>query len=32
MMRHGFGSHPLGQKDSVARERRESRVGEIFRG
>jgi 6-phosphogluconate dehydrogenase len=31
MMRHGFGGHPLDPKDSVARERRESRVGEIFR-
>jgi 6-phosphogluconate dehydrogenase len=31
MMRHGFGGHPLGPKDSIARERRESRVGEIFR-
>jgi 6-phosphogluconate dehydrogenase len=31
MMRHGFGGHPLGPQESVARERRESRVGEIFR-
>ena len=31
MMRHGFGGHPLGPKDSIATERRESRVGEIFR-
>jgi 6-phosphogluconate dehydrogenase len=31
MMRHGFGGHPLGPKDSIARERRDSRVGEIFR-
>jgi 6-phosphogluconate dehydrogenase len=31
MMRHGFGGHPLGPQESIARERRESRVGEIFR-
>ena len=31
MMRHGFGGHPLGPKDGIARERREGRVGEIFR-
>src|SRR5688572_22670590 len=31
MMRHGFGGHPLGRKDSVARERGDSRVGEICR-
>ena len=31
MMRHSFGGHPRGPKDSVARERRESRVGDIFR-
>ena len=31
MMRHGFGGHPLGREDGVAQERRESRVGEIFR-
>jgi 6-phosphogluconate dehydrogenase len=31
MMRHGFGGHPLGPKESIARERREGRVGEIFR-
>ena len=31
MMRHGFGGHPLGPKDSIAHERREGRVGEIFR-
>ena len=26
-MRHGFGGHPLGRDDDVARERREGRVG-----
>jgi len=31
MMRHGFGGHPLGPKESIARERREGRVGEIVR-
>ena len=31
MMRRGFGGHPLGADERVARERRESRVGEIFR-
>ena len=31
MMRHGFGGHPLAPQESIARERRESRVGEIFR-
>jgi 6-phosphogluconate dehydrogenase len=31
MMRHGFGGHPLGPKESIAQERRESRVGEIVR-
>jgi 6-phosphogluconate dehydrogenase len=30
-MRHGFGGHPYGLDESIARERRESRVGEIFR-
>ena len=31
MMRHGFGGHPFGPQESVARERREGRVGEIYR-
>lgn len=31
MMRHGFGGHPFGPEESVARERREGRVGDIFR-
>ena len=30
-MRHGFGGHPLGRDESVTRERREGRVGDIFR-
>ncbi len=31
MMRHGFGGHPYGRDDSIARERQEGRVGDIFR-
>ena len=31
LMRHGFGGHPFGADESVARERREGRVGAIFR-
>lgn len=31
MMRHGFGGHSLGPQESIPRERRESRVGDIFR-
>lgn len=31
MMRHGFGGHPYGPDEGVARERREGRVGNIFR-
>ena len=31
MMRHGFGGHPLGPKESIARERREGRVSETVR-
>lgn len=31
MMRHGFGGHPFGPKESIAQERREGRVGDIFR-
>lgn len=27
MMRHGFGNHPFGRDEGIARERRESRVG-----
>lgn len=30
-MRHQFGGHPYGKDERIARERRESRVGEIFR-
>lgn len=30
-MRHGFGGHPYGKDPAIARERRDSRVGEIFR-
>jgi 6-phosphogluconate dehydrogenase len=29
MMRHGFGGHPYGPAPSIARERRESRLGEF---
>jgi len=29
MMRHGFGGHPYGPDEAIARERREGRVGEI---
>jgi 6-phosphogluconate dehydrogenase len=32
MMRHEFGGHPFGSDAAVVRERREGRVGEIFRG
>jgi 6-phosphogluconate dehydrogenase len=32
MMRHGFGGHPFGPSKAVAEERREGRVGEIYRG
>ncbi len=31
MMRHGFGGHPFGPQESIARERREGRVGGVFR-
>lgn len=31
MMRHGFGGHPWGPNEDVARERREGRVGDVFR-
>lgn len=31
MMRHGFGGHPFGPQESIAQERREGRVGDIFR-
>jgi 6-phosphogluconate dehydrogenase len=30
-MRHGFGGHPYGPDEDIAKERRESRVGEIVR-
>ena len=30
-MRHEFGGHPYGKDEEIAKERRESRVGEIFR-
>jgi 6-phosphogluconate dehydrogenase len=31
MMRHGFGGHPFGLGQSIARERRTGRVGDIFK-
>jgi 6-phosphogluconate dehydrogenase len=31
MMRHGFGGHPYGADKSIARERREGRVGPVVR-
>jgi len=31
MMRHGFGGHPYGADESIARERRQGRVGDVFR-
>lgn len=31
MMRHGFGGHPYGADEGIARERRRGRVGEIYR-
>jgi 6-phosphogluconate dehydrogenase len=31
MMRHRFGGHPFGPEESIARERQESRVGDIVR-
>jgi 6-phosphogluconate dehydrogenase len=30
-MRHGFGGHPYGKDEGIVEERREGRVGEIFR-
>jgi 6-phosphogluconate dehydrogenase len=30
-MRHGFGGHPFGPNEAVARERHEGRVGDLFR-
>src|ERR1700730_396871 len=30
LMRHGFGGHPLGPDENIARERREGRVGDVF--
>lgn len=32
VMRHGFGGHPFGPDAGIARERRDGRVGEIWRG
>lgn len=32
MMRHGFGGHPFGANEAVVRERKEGRIGEIYRG
>lgn len=32
MMRHGFGGHPFGANEAIVRERKEGRVGEIYRG
>lgn len=32
MMRHGFGGHPYGPSEPVARERRDGRVGDFYRG
>jgi 6-phosphogluconate dehydrogenase len=31
MMRHGFGGHPYGSDERIARERRTGRVGDIFK-
>jgi 6-phosphogluconate dehydrogenase len=31
LMRRAFGGHPLGADESVARERRQGRVGDLFR-
>ncbi len=31
MMRHGFGDHPYGNEESIARERQTGRVGDFFR-
>ena len=31
MMRHGFGGHPYGPDESITRERRTGRVGDIFK-
>jgi hypothetical protein len=32
MMRHGFGGHPYGPHEAEQKERREGRVGDIYRG
>jgi 6-phosphogluconate dehydrogenase len=32
MMRHGFGGHKYGTDAAVRQERREGRVGDIYRG
>jgi len=31
MMRHGFGGHPWGQDDAIARERRMGRIGGFYK-
>jgi 6-phosphogluconate dehydrogenase len=31
LMRHGFGGHPFGPEESVAKERGEGRIGDVFR-
>jgi 6-phosphogluconate dehydrogenase len=31
LMRHGFGGHPLGPDENIARERHEGRVGDFYR-
>ncbi len=31
MMRHGFGGHPYGADEAIRSERREGRVGAIYR-
>ncbi|NIV96500.1 decarboxylating 6-phosphogluconate dehydrogenase [candidate division KSB1 bacterium] len=31
MMRHGFGGHPYGPEEGIARERREGRIGRFYR-
>ena len=32
MMRHGFGGHPYGPDEGIARGRREGRIGGFYRG
>lgn len=31
MMRHGFGGHPFGREEGIARERQKGHIGDIFR-